>query len=193
MIEVEQRQLWRPADHPDGPQFGDCYRACIASLFEVDYELVPELRGDTHKLHEWLSEVAPGVRVQHRILGDLWKEPETLDSWRQWPATHHEFGYWIATVKSSRIPDLQRFGCGCADDAGVGDPSCKWCHGKPGERSMGIQWGLHAVVMRNRDLAWDPHPLRDGTVGPFRGAETFHLDDPAPAIRALAGFEGGGG
>lgn len=50
---------------------------------------------------------------------------------------------------------------------------------------MGIQWGLHAVVMRGGRLAHDPHPDADGTIVRFRSAATFVLDDPAPVVRAL--------
>jgi hypothetical protein len=186
MIEVEQRKLWRPDDHPDGPSDGDCFRACIASILELEYESVPELpRGSHQALCKWLSVAAPGVSVLQRLVCDSWKGEETFESWREWPEEHHEDGFWIATVRSPRIPTCERFGCGCADRVPGGDPECKWCHGEPGKRSMGIAWGLHAVVMRYGTLAWDPHPERDGTIGPFRSATTFRLTDPAPAVHAL--------
>lgn len=187
---VQQREVSRPddhPDHPDGPQFGDCYRACIASIFALPYEAVPDLRGDTQKMMAWLREFAPGVSVRSRTLGPVLDE-HGLDSWKAWPTEHREDGYWIAIVRSPRIPDVETFGCGCADRVPGGDPACKWCHGEPGKRSMGIRWGLHAVVMFGWHLAWDPHPDSDGKIGPIRAAETFHLADPAPAIRALASF-----
>lgn len=184
MRAVEQRQPWCPDDHPDGPQRGDCLRACVASILELDYEDVPDLKGGYQPLFKWLGQVAPGVHARHRSLTlAVW--PETLDSWKDWPAEHREEGYWIATVYSPRIPDVELFGCGCAAKVPGGDPSCQWCGGKPDTRSMGIAWGLHAVVMRGGALAWDPHPESDGTIVRFRGATTFHLDDPAPAVRAL--------
>lgn len=180
MIPVEQPQLWRSADHPGGPQRGDCLRACIASILEVDYDAIPDFGGLSGTVNAWLQNTAPGVTAPYRMLGDSWKEPETLDSWRTWPDRHFENGYWIATIYSHRIPDVEEFGCGCG-----GDPSCKWCGGRPESRSMGITWGLHAVVMFGGRLAWDPHPERTGKVGPFRGAMIFRLEDPAPAFRAL--------
>ena len=181
-----QRQTWRPDDHPDGPQRGDCLRACVASILDLEYEDVPDLQGDYQPLFAWLRRDAPGVHVRQRCLTDL-SCIETLDSWKDWPWQHYEPGYWIAGVHSPRIPDVETFGCGCTSKVPGGDPECRWCHGKPDERSMGIAWGLHAVVMHGSALAHDPHPEADGTVGRFRSAATFHLDDPAPAVCALLG------
>jgi hypothetical protein len=112
-------------------------------------------------------------------------DAETLDSWRDWPTNHYEEGFWIATVYSHRIPDVETFGCGCASRVPGGDPDCKWCHGEPDKRPMGIQWGLHAVVMQHGRLAWDPHPERDKGFGPFAGATTFRVVNPALALSAL--------
>jgi len=179
VIPVEQRQLWRPDDHPDGPQSGDCLRACAASIFEVPYEEVADLRGDSQNLWTWARERIPGLYVVKRHLSGLDGEGDP-ESWRSWPTRHHERGYWIASVYSYRIPDVHEFGCGCASRTnGVGDPECRWCAGKPHERSMGIRWGLHAVVMHGAKCVWDPHPERDKGFGPFRSATTFHVEDPA--------------
>jgi hypothetical protein len=185
MIRVEQRQLWRPDDHPDGGRRGDCLRACVASILELDYEAVPDLGGLNQPLNDWVREAAPGLVAPYQYLGSTWRLNETLESWREWPTSHYLEGYWIATVHSSRIPNFERFGCGCTERVPGGDPECKWCAGKPETRSMGIAWGLHAVVMEGDRLAWDPHPERTGEVGPFRGATTFRLADPAPAFHAL--------
>lgn len=186
MRPVEQRKLYRPDDHPDGPQRGDCLRACVASILEVEYEDVPDLEGYHQGLHDWLRTVAPGVVVRQQCLTPL-DRAETVDDWKSWPHTHYEPDFWIAGVWSPRIPDVEVFGCGCASKVPGGDPACRWCGGKPETRSMGIRWGLHAVVMRNGSLAWDPHPERDGAAGPFRSATTFRLSDPAPAFHALRG------
>lgn len=186
MIPVEQRQLWRPDDHPDGPQRGDCLRACVASIFELPYEEIPAntIEGD-RRINEWLSTTLPGVAAQYHYLRGI-AEPETLDSWREWPQSHYEPGYWIAAVKSPRIPDVEEFGCGCVAQVPGGDPECEWCGGKPETRSMGIRWGLHAVVMRHGRCVWDPHPERSDTVGPFAGATTFRAVDPGALRRASA-------
>lgn len=181
MIRVEQRQLWRPDDHPDGSAFGDCLRACVASVLELPYETVPDLRGDDQKIADWLR--GTGIAVRRRRLHGF--EAETLESWRDWPTEHHEQGYWIATVYSHRIPDVELRGCGCEGLR----PDCEWCGGEPESRVLGIAWGLHAVVMRNRECVWDPHPERDRGFGPLAGAMTFYLEDPAPAARALLAEE----
>jgi hypothetical protein len=185
VIPVEQRQLWRPDDHPDGPQRGDCFRACVASILELAYEDVPDLGGYTANLATWLKATMPGINVSDRYVCTGWDRVETLDSWRSWPERHYESGYWIGTVYSHRIPDREMRGCGCTQRSPEGDPNCKWCGGDPSSRSLGIEWGLHAVVMNNANLAWDPHPERDRGFGPFRSAKRFVLEDPAPAIRAL--------
>jgi hypothetical protein len=182
---VEQRRLWRPDDHPDGPQRGDCLRACVASILEVEYEDVPDFNGMSQPLNDWLKSVAPGFAAPYRYLTSLGHE-ETLDDWKSWPTSHYEEGYWIATVYSHRIPDYMEYGCGCVARVPGGDPECKWCHGDPGSRAMGIVWGLHAVVFQHGRLAWDPHPERDKGFGPFRGVTRFVLADPAPAFAACA-------
>lgn len=176
---VEQRQLWRPGDHPDGPQRGDCGRASLASLFGVPYEATEGVDGTYTSYDNWTREHFPGLACESRMLGDTWAEVETLDSWREWPTEHNVRGYWIATVYSHRIPDEERFGCGCADRMPGGDPKCKWCHGEPDKRPMGIQWGLHAVVMKHGECDWDPHPERAKGFGPFRCATRWYAADPA--------------
>ena len=184
MISVEQRRLWRPDDHPDGPQRGDCLAACVASIFEVPYEDCAEIDGDTETVRAWLTARYPGLSVSYRIFHGLDDCPERIGDHVNWPTHHWEQGYWIASVWSPRIPDRETFDCGCAYDSDnqpkPPDPDCRWCHGEPHKRSMGITWGLHAVVMRGARLAWDPHPSRDPNAGLyFAGAVTFVVTDPA--------------
>lgn len=124
MIPVAQRQLWRPDDHPDGPQRGDCLRACVASILELDYDDVPDLQGDYQPLFRWLKEVAPGVGVRQRNLTEV-SHIETLSSWEGWPREHYEPGYWIAGIYSPRIPDREDCDCGCRHQVPGGDPACK--------------------------------------------------------------------
>lgn len=189
MIQVEQRRFWRPADHPDGPQRGDCMRACVASIFEVDYDDTDGIDGTTQTLADWVKPRYPGVRVAHRMFhGD---EPERIGDHVNWPTHHYESGYWIAGIWSSRIPDTEAFDCGCAYDENnepkAADPDCRWCHGEPHKRSMGITWGLHAVVMKDARLAWDPHPDRDPNATLyFTGATTWQVTDPAQLVRKAA-------
>lgn len=184
MKPVKQRRLWQPDDHPDGLQRGDCLAACVASVFELPYEECADIGPTSQSLYDWMRERFPGVDATYRILTDL-RVPETLDSWREWPTHHYEPGFWIATIKSPRIPDVEQFGCGCAARVEGGDPACRWCHGEPDKRSMGIQWGLHAVVMEGGRLAWDPHPEADPDAPLiFRGATAFRVSDPARLVVA---------
>lgn len=184
MIPVGQRRLWRPDDHPDGPQTGDCMRACLASVFEMDYEDVPHAPGDHDIIRAWLALFTRGVGVEYRFLRPI-GDREHLDDWKKWPTRHYADGYWIATVWSPRIPDVETFGCACASRVPGGDPECKWCHGKPDERSMGIRWGLHAVVAKGGRIVWDPHPDAqhdDETEWYFAGATRFVLHDPSALV-----------
>lgn len=178
MIPVEQRKLWRSDDHPDGPQFGDCMRACYASILGLPLEAVPDMEGYNSNFTAWISQVLPGVQLVNRDVSGSRGSHEEPDSWKAWPTHHYEPGYWIAGVYSYRIPDVEEFGCGCVERVPGGDPECEWCHGEPGKRSMGIRWGLHAVVMQNGRCVWDPHPERDKGFGPFRSAITFGIADP---------------
>jgi hypothetical protein len=47
---------------------------------------------------------------------------------------------------------------------------------------MGIGWGLHAIVMKNRHVAWDPHPEAEDRDPDepiyFRSATTFKVTEP---------------
>lgn len=179
MIKVEQRQLWRPDDHPDGAQRGDCAAACIASVFAIPYEDCAEIDGSMRSIAAWLRPRFPGVYVQTRFLNDV-SQPERIGDHLNWPTDHYERGYWLASIWSPRIPDQEVRGCGCAARVTGGDPACEWCHGKPGERFHGISWGLHMVVMENRTLVWDPHPARDPSATLyFQAATTFHVNDPS--------------
>lgn len=180
MWHVEQRHLWRPDDHPDGPQRGDCVAACLASIFEMPYEDCAEVQGDSQGVFKWTRKHFPGVRAETRVLRPL-DGPERIGDHVNWLTGHHEQGYWMAAIWSPRIPDREMTGCGCTDRTdGAGDPDCEWCHGRPAERNLGILWGLHAVVMFNDQLVWDPHPDADPNATLyFNSATTWYVEDPA--------------
>lgn len=180
MIEVLQRQTFRPADHPDGPERGDCVVASVASVFGVPYEECVETKGYTANVAEWVTARYGGiVEARTQMLGDGWKRVERAGDHEQWPTSHYEPGYWLAGIWSTRIPDVERFGCGCAERVPGGDTNCRWCEGCPDERFMGVDWGLHVVVMQNARVAWDPHPDANPDAPLyFRSATTFRLVDP---------------
>lgn len=175
MIPVGQRQTYQPESHPDGPQRGDCLRCCVASIFEVPYEDVESIGPSTQHVYRWVSEHFPDKKALCRYLTDPeddWKP--NLDAYLAWPTSHVEPGFWIATIWSPRIPDTLEYGCGCASKVPGGDPECQWCHGKPDERFLGVAWGLHAVVMEDDHLAWDPHPdATEGQLLYIRDVTTF--------------------
>jgi hypothetical protein len=187
MICVEQRHLWRPDDHLDGPQRGDCAAACVASIFELPYEECAEIGATDDTITAWTEKRYPGISYSHRMLGEGWRGKERIEDYVNWPTSHYERGYWMATIWSPRIPDVETFDCGCAYDQNNEstdpDPNCKWCHGDPGSRSMGITWGLHAVVMLGANLAWDPHPAREkNPTLYFCGASKWTVTDPSQLI-----------
>jgi hypothetical protein len=133
-------------------------------------------------LMSWTTAHYPALRCQVRELVDFEDDcDESLEGWRNWPelGSHREQGYWMATVYSPRVPDLVLRGCACAERVAGGDPGCEFCHGAPDDRFLGIAWGLHAVVMQDRDLVWDPSPRRADGVGPLRSVSTWHVVDPA--------------
>lgn len=175
MKPVQQRQLWRPEWHRDGPQVGDCLRCCVASIFEVSYEDVADIGPSTQHVFNWVRERFPGVKCEARSLTDYeddWKQDLSL--FQKWPSAHAESGYWIGTIWSPRIPSVLSWGCGCTSRVEGGDPECEWCHGRPQERFMGVRWGLHAVVMKDNALAFDPHPeAKPMEIMRFSGATTF--------------------
>jgi len=183
MIPVEQTRFYRADDHPLGPSRGNCVAACVASIFEIPISQADATgTGYGQDLMTWTTEQYPALRCVHTSLTKIEDDwDQTGEGWRNWPelGDHREFGYWIAGVHSPRIPDEIMRGCGCADRTPGGDPDCEWCHGKPDERFLGIQWGLHAVVMNDRELVWDPSPRRADGVARLRAATTWHVIDPS--------------
>lgn len=111
---IEQTRLVAP--------FGNCFQACLASIFEVSLEEVPDwnINGEGRWLDlydKWLAERGLAM-VDIFINGNPCREfPKSFDV------------YWIGGFKSPRFN------------------------------------GTHAVVMKNHQIVWDPHPQRDMGVG----------------------------
>lgn len=61
MIPITQTKLYRPEDHPDGLQRGNCQRAAMASILEIDiedmppFELAPGACAFWEQIREWLA------------------------------------------------------------------------------------------------------------------------------------------
>lgn len=172
MIKIEQTEFYE-----DEKRHGNCQAACIASIFEIP---ISQAEGATHYregIQGWIRKNYPALGAKEEILApSRGMELEYLEDIHGWPAIGDVWreGYWIAGVKSFRIPAEEIYGCGCG-----GKKRCKWCHGKPNERYHGVKWGIHAVVMFMQNLVWDPHPHRDDGVGPIYVATTFHVRDPS--------------
>jgi hypothetical protein len=190
VIPVQQRHLWRPPDHPEGGQRGDCVRACLASIFELPYAEVDVPQGGySHDVSQWVASRFPGLAPVQRLLAPWHPRPEQLDDLMEWPTSWYQQGYWIAGIKSPRIEPVERFGCGCTETIPAGDPSCRWCEGHPERRPMGIEWGIHAVVMSNGVIAWDPHPEAEDRDPEepvrFYSSTTFSAIEPAAVARKM--------
>lgn len=160
MIPVEQRRRAIFDDHGDNLQRGDCLTACVASIFELPYEDVPffvELPSWHQVYGDFIRSL--GFAVGHVNISVHDDDPTRLTGYPS------DDIYWIATVKSPR--SLQR----CSNCKGA-DGGCEWC-------TDGRYPSLHAIVMRGKHIAWDPHPERDmGHLGFVQG-DWFVALDPA--------------
>lgn len=62
MRQITQTKLYRPADHPEGPQHGNCQRAAMASILEIGIDDMPPFEEAAsagrfwRQIHEWLEE-----------------------------------------------------------------------------------------------------------------------------------------
>jgi hypothetical protein len=144
VIRLRQRTLYRPPEHPAGFRRGDCCAACVASLFELPYEACSVIDGTWQSLIRWSRTRYPALVIRQRMLGPSPRGAQSIHSCRSWP-TRHEPDYWLAWIWRPRIPDVRQ--------------------------RLGIDWGLHAVVMQDARLAWDPHPAaRPGAAMSFHSA-----------------------
>lgn len=161
LVEVDERGVIKKGSS------GDCYPACIASIFEIPLDQAPGQRGSTQEVWDWLALNFPGVSVVARS----WIEP------RDEPDRHE--GYWIATVVSSRFrePDCQY----CSVEREESDPGYFWRRDEcPACEGTGEARGLHTVVMEGSKRVWDPHPKADwDTPLRFVGEDYFIVTDPA--------------
>lgn len=163
IVDVDESGVMKPGSE------GDCFPACVASIFEIPLEQAPGRRGNTQEVWDWLALNFPGVGVVARS----WQVPRDEPEWHQ--------GYWIATVLSARFREPD---CGhCTPDRrrksrpDVGffrRDECPVCDG------TGHAVGLHAVVMEGRRRVWDPHPQADWDAPlRFMGEDFFVVTDPS--------------
>jgi hypothetical protein len=117
---------------------GNCFQACLASIFEIPIEEVPDWNrnGETRWLDlydKWLAE--RGLAMTLVGVGG--------NPYREYPKDYYV--YWIGGFESLRFK------------------------------------GLHAVVMKNYQIEWDPHPLREMGVGELVDC-TFFLPLDLPGM-----------
>jgi hypothetical protein len=162
VIPVAQTQRY------EGPeQRGSCVQACVASVFEIPESMAPT-QGE---IFVWTRLHYPGLTCLHRETDRPVKEPPVPQAGEQ--------TIWIATVHTQTPAFTDPCGrCWEYEGNEHGPPlpgrprRCPWC----GERwglEKGVRRGYHAVVMRGRDVVWDPNP--DWYVG----ARHWLVRDPA--------------
>lgn len=176
MIHVRQTRTFEPGDPP---YRGNCFAACVASVFEVPIEVLPELHGrQDSALMEWLHIHYPGVAVRTR-------DHVPFDADDDWPkGLYPPSGFWIANVQSPRFTE----DC-TAHTRDGGEPmppnwydiaDCPHCEG------TGTRPGFHAVVARFGEVAHDPHPDVTGYGweynGKLCGITWFEVTDPGRLI-----------
>jgi hypothetical protein len=180
VIHVKQRQKYESTERR-----GDCWTACIASIFEVPYETLPDLNSNRQSslLTEWLALHYPGVVMRQRDHVPFDAEDDHVALRKIAPP-----GFWIASVESPRFTEECRFHV-----SGEGTPlppfwyerdACPHCGGS-GERP-----GFHAVVCRSDLVVHDPSPDVTGYGWEYNGKlcsiTWFEVTDPARLIpRAL--------
>lgn len=141
----------------------NCFAACVASIFERDITDVDIAEGGGfNETCRWTKENAPWLSPHSRIVGGLW-HVGGMHNEKVWLDTYPPVGlveppfwpspYWIAGAISPRAT-MQLID-------GVWKPY------------------LHAVVMRGRDLVWDPSPHREQGVGGIYDATWWNVCDPA--------------
>lgn len=194
MKPVDQTRFYIPGPYPlaEDKERGNCLSACVASIFEISIEEAEEASVYSSNVREWIEDRFPGVSIAERTLGARPTDrAEILTDFMSWPKQPpYHSGFWIGTFWSPRILDRPMYGCGCPwddDDEYVGpDSDCKFCHGEPHRRYHGIDWGLHAVVLKGGRVAWDPHPLSRARKEYcyWRAEMQFIVTDPSKLIRA---------
>lgn len=170
MIHVKQTRTY------EGPEYrGNCYQACVASIFELAIDMVPDLhgRGDS-LLQHWLDVHYPGVAVRSRDVVPL--DPRT----EQFTLPVGQ-GWWIATVQSTRFVEP----CNYHVVEGGEPMPPYWYHALecPHCGGNGDRPGFHAIVCRGNKVEHDPHPDCGGYdwsyVGKLVGVTSFEVSDPS--------------
>lgn len=145
MIEVVQTETY----DPEQGHRGNCVAAAIASVFEIhDVDRVAAAFGykppSTTEIFRWTKILYPFLKFNAQDYCTNYRIVEEDDEGGQWACDYPDKdrweaptdGYWLASIISPRIPALH-------------------------SGSYRGQPGLHMVVMKGDQLAWDPHPEAD--------------------------------
>lgn len=162
-VDIDERGI-----RVEGTQ-GDCYVACIASVFELPLEGCPGLGGNSQQVWNWLAANYPGVGM---IVRD-WTVP------RDEPDRHE--GFWIAHVLSPRFREPDCHHC-TPDRRRRSRPPHFWRRDEcPACDGTGHSHGVHAIVMEHWRPVWDPHPHVAGLLDSYKyvGETVFVVTDPA--------------
>jgi hypothetical protein len=151
----------RPIEQPTvGEGTGTCIAASVASIFEVPISACAIMMPPdnySQKVYEWTRECYPGLRCVHRTYATNYR------------IVDHDEGRWDYDLDEVEIPWFPGYWMGTFESPRITASSGPY-KGKP---------GLHCVVMKNRELVWDPHPQRDMGVGKFFGEYVWYVEDPS--------------
>lgn len=170
---VEQQVMALFDEQGDNIQRGDCLRAAMASVFELELLEVPHFVETADWWNVWQDWLAGrGLRIGQAFFEVDEDDPTLLTGW---PGDI----YWLAIVKSPR-----------------GRARCSVCEGRGKHRNhrpdlhcagTGLVPSTHALVMFGREVAWDPHPRRDmGHLGFDHGYDFRAIDPARLELKAVA-------
>lgn len=169
MIHVKQTKIYDA-----GPPVyrGNCLTACLASLFELPIEAVPEspFKQDA-SIISWLNINFPGISIKSQ-------EIEPTDN------IPMRVGYWLATVESPRYNEECHYHV--AEGGTPMTPFWWKIEECPHCRGSGLRPGYHEVVANGRRVAHDPHPKAEGVGWGYNGRlcmiTWFEVHDPSRLI-----------
>jgi hypothetical protein len=153
MKQVPQRIL----GNGHGGPYGDCFKCCVASILECEYEDVPNfcdpaVHGDTH----WWEFFREWLHREHGLEALGWDHfVSEGGDWDFAPRPHETHdGYWMATVRSAVFGPHT-----------YGDVFCAT---------------THLVVMANDKVVYDPSPFPHHTPYEFCGEMWFEDSEHEP-------------
>lgn len=145
---------------------GNCYAACIASIFELELALLPAVPDDETVLAKFPIHDSNHFGIKDSI-ASWWN-----DMWATWFRDNnlvniHLESNKISSYERSRFPCLHL----------LSGPSPR----DPDQNAYGWRGMTHSVVGKNGLIYWDPHPSRQGLLA-IDGLELVIPVDPSKPI-----------